>query len=189
MLWDSTLLYRSDPRVPRGDETNEHHISVRFQRHLVSKDASSPVYFDAKPDWYSATVPQCAIPGDLTGKHIFRVQSSQRIFPSTPKPASSFPEWIQQLPASAERRLVSSPSFEECGAEMELLQYLQIPCTLRVGTAGGNRYESGSFSWIICSPNRERLALNMGPAVGGRAQMSEPASKRDYRDRIPPSLR
>lgn len=31
---------------------------------------------------------------------------------------------------------------------------------------GGKRHHNGSFSWIICSPGREKLVLNAGPVDG-----------------------
>ena len=55
MLGDSNL-YRSDPCLPRGDASDERHILVHFPRHLVSKDVTSPIYYDTQPDWYTATI-------------------------------------------------------------------------------------------------------------------------------------
>ena len=164
MLWDNNL-YRSDPSVPRGDASDERHISVHFPRHLVSNDATSPIYYDAKPDWYTATLPVLATPADLAGCQVFTVSSSTTNFECIPAPARSFQEWIRQMPP-AERRLISSHYFAECDAEHILIQYLQIECTLLIGTDGGKRYHNGSFSWILCSPDQEQLVLNAGPVDG-----------------------
>lgn len=165
MQWD-TNLYRSDPSIPRGFAANERHIAVHFPKDLVPTSANSTaIYYDTKPDWYTATIPSQAIPSDIAGRHIFTATSSTTAFACIPAPAASFHTWIQQLP-SAERRLISSPSFAECDAEQALLQYLQIPCTLFIGTDGGNRHHSGSFSWILCSPGKEQLVLNSGPVDG-----------------------
>lgn len=46
------------------------------------------------------------------------------------------------------------------------MQYLQLDCTIFIGTDGGKRQHRGSFSWIICSPGRELLILNAGPVDG-----------------------
>jgi hypothetical protein len=69
MLWESNL-YRSDPSIRRGDASNTRHISVHFPRRLVPTDASSGTYYDVKPDWYSATIPQLATPTDIEGRQI-----------------------------------------------------------------------------------------------------------------------
>ncbi len=96
--------------------------------------------------------------------HLYSEELNE-ILLSIPAPAISFQEWIQQLPP-AERRLLSSHYFAECDAEQALLQYLQLPCILLIGTDGGKRHHSGSFSWILCSPGREQLVLNAGPVDG-----------------------
>ena len=53
-----------------------------------------------------------------------------------------------------------------CDAEFLLVQYMQLPCTLYIGTDGGKRHHSGAYSWILCSPNHEQLCLNAGPVDG-----------------------
>ena len=35
-----------------------------------------------------------------------------------------------------------------------------------IGTDGGLRHTSGAFSWILCSPGREKLVCNAGPVDG-----------------------
>ena len=171
MLLDSTL-YRSDPYVPRGKASNGRHISVHFPRHLLSHDDASPVYYDAKPDWYSATIPALATPAEIEGCHIFTASTAPRKSESIPPPARSFQDWIQQLPP-AERRLIEHHYFEDCDAENALVQYLQLKCTLIIGTDGGKRENNGSFSWILCSPGEEKLILNAGPVDGwSRCQSS-----------------
>ena len=50
-----------------------------------------------------------------------------------------------------------------CDAEFLLIQYMQLPCTIYIGTDGGKQHHSGSYSWIICSPGREQLCLNAAP--------------------------
>ena len=166
MLWESNL-YRSDPSIRRGDASNTRHISVHFPRRLVPTDASSGTYYDVKPDWYSATIPQLATPTDIEGRQIWMVSGSPSDVAGTAAaPARSFQERIQQLPPT-ERRLLSSPNLAKCDAEQVSLQYLQLKCTpLVIGTDGGKRHNNGAFSWILCSPGEEQLVLNSGPLDG-----------------------
>jgi hypothetical protein len=164
MMWDSKL-YRSDPSLPRGRVSEERHISVHFPRRLVSNHSPPLTYYDDKPDWYTATIPSQATATDLTGRSVFTATTARNKFASIPKPAISFQEWVEQLP-TAERRLIESHYFAECDAEHALVQYLQLPCTLVIGTDGGKCHRSGSFSWILCSPGNEQLVLNAGPVDG-----------------------
>jgi hypothetical protein len=157
MMWNSNL-YRSDPLIQRGHAEDGRHVSVHFPR-------VDGIYYDAQPDWYSATIPSMAIPTDLQGNQVLTTTSSTCKFAPIPAPARSFSEWTQKLPP-AERRLLSAPSFAECDAEHALVQYMQIPCTLFIGTDGGKRHHHGSFSWILCSPGKEQLVLNSGPVDG-----------------------
>ena len=50
-----------------------------------------------------------------------------------------FAGWVSQLPL-AEHRLISSVFYAECDAEEVLAQYLQLDCTLLIGTDGGKRH-------------------------------------------------
>ena len=152
---DSTRMGASDAR----------HILVHFPRQLVLTSATPTVYYDDQPDWYTATIPSQATPADLTGCTAYQVTTSRNKFASIPSPTASFQEWIQQMPP-AECRLISSHYFAECYAEQARIQYLQLPCTLLIGTDGGKRHHSGSFSWILCSPAHEQRVLNAGPVDG-----------------------
>ena len=162
MLWDNAL-YRRNPTNHSG----ERHVSVHLKHHLAYPDGTSTncVYFNAKPDWYTATIPRLASPTDLTGDQIFLAPSSTLCFPSIAAPAWIFSDWKMQLP-SAEQRLLASVSFADCDAEQGLVQYLQVECTLFIGTDGGKRFINGSFTWIMCSPGKEKLVLNVGPVDG-----------------------
>ncbi len=82
-----------------------------------------------------------------------------------PAPPRSFAVLINQLPP-AENRLLASVSLATCDAETGLVQYLQLDCTVFIGTDGGKRHHNGSFSWVICFPEREKLVLNAGPVDG-----------------------
>lgn len=169
MTWGAMIaegnLYRRDPTINSG----ERNVSVHFPRVLEegTKDiTSAPVtFYDAKPDWFSATIPVLAAPADLTGDQIFSATYSDLQFPSIPAPAKTFQAWIANLPA-AEKRLLSGIQYEACDAEHLILQYLQVPCTLSIGTDGGLRNKNGSLSWILCSPMNEQMLSNSGPVDG-----------------------
>ena len=163
MLWNSTL-YRSDPSIQRGDAQDERHISVHFPRRLVTSHSTS-TYYDATPDWYTATIPARATPADITGDQVFMVTTARYKSACIPAAGKSFSEWIRQLPM-AEQRLIDNHYFEDCDAEQTLVQYLQLKCTLIIGTDGGKREHQGSFSWILCSPGEEKLVFNAGPVDG-----------------------
>ena len=162
MMWDDNL-YRQNPRFDSG----ERQVSIHFPQHLVHPDGTSAsrTFFDTKPDWYAAQVPRMAVPTDLQGEHILTAMCSSLEYPDIPKPAETFADWVDQLPP-AERRLISSVSYAECDAEEILVQYLQIECSLFIGTDGGKRQKNGSFSWSIYSPGEEQLILNSGPVDG-----------------------
>ena len=161
-MWDSNL-YRRDPFKHSGDRN----VAVHFPQTLICNDVtmSGVTVYDDQPDWYTATIPALAISTDLTGHQVFRASYASLEFSLIEPPPRSFADWTAQLPP-AEKRLVASVSFAVCGAEDTLVQYLQLPCTLYIGTDGGKRHHRGSFSWIICSPGREQLVLNAGPVDG-----------------------
>jgi hypothetical protein len=162
MIWDDNL-YRRDPHHHYG----ERQVSIHFPKHLVTSDgvSASRTFYDTKPDWFATHVPKLAVPADLEGEHILVATHSASNYSLIPEPADTFSEWVLQLPP-AEYRLLSDISFEECDAEEILVQYLQIDCTLYIGTDGGKRHHSGSFSWIIFSPGEEKLVMNAGPVDG-----------------------
>ncbi len=95
-----------------------------------------------------------AVPTDLTGDHILRGTHSGMQLDYIPAPAETFAAWVSQLHL-AKRRLISSVSFAERDAEEVLVQYLQLDCTIFIGTDGGKRSHRGSFPWIIYSPGQE----------------------------------
>ena len=162
MMWEDNL-YRRDPHHNHG----ERQVSIHFPQHLVTSDGVSVSrnFFDPKPDWFATHVPKLAVPADLEGEHIFTATYAAQNYPLIAAPADTFAEWVHQLP-SAEKRLLSAVYFAECDAEEILVQYLQLDCTLFIGTDGGKRLHNGSFSWIIYSPGEEQLILNAGPVDG-----------------------
>jgi hypothetical protein len=163
MTWMDTL-YRRDPYAHSG----ERNVSLQYPpQHMVHSDGtpSSQIFYNYHPDWYTATIPRMAVPTDLTGDHILRGTHSGMQLDYIPAPAKTFAAWVSQLPL-AEQRLISSVSFAECDAEEVLVQYLQLDCTIFIGTDGGKRSHRGSFSWIICSPGQEQLIMNAGPVDG-----------------------
>lgn len=162
MLWDSNL-YRLNPHHRTGNCD----VAIHFPQQFLRPDgtASSSTFYDSNPDWYSATVPHFAAPTDVTGCYILHASASSVSFPSLSAEATTFQEWMQQLP-EAELRLLSTISLSACDAEQTLLQYLQLECTLYIGTSGGRQNHQGSFSWITCTPGKEQLVVNSGPVDG-----------------------
>jgi hypothetical protein len=158
MTWEETL-YRRNPYTDSGERS----VALHYPRNLVHSDGTpaSGQFYDSKPDWYTATIPRLAVPTDISGNKIFLTTHSSLQCDSIPAPAATFAAWVSQLPP-AERRLLSSIYFAECDSEEVLVQYLQLDCILFIGTDGGKRHHSDSFSWIICSPGREQLVLNAG---------------------------
>ena len=64
------------------------------------------------------------------------------------------------------KRLLRFITYKFCDAEKELIKYLQLDCVIYIETDGGKREHGGSFSWIICSPERATLVINSGPVDG-----------------------
>ena len=158
-----STLYRRNPSLACGDLDAGWYISVHHPR-------VDEIYYNSKPDWYSATIPAQATPTDLTGVDTFHVTSAPCSFALIRPPSTSFQRWLQQL-RPAERGLVADHTFTECNAaEQVLLQYLQIPCTLLVGTDGSKKYHDQSLSWI-CAP-RAKSSSSWTPALLMGAQMS-----------------
>ena len=166
MLWDSHL-YRQDPFRCRRTASEQRQVAVHFPQHVELSDGSpsDAIFYDSTPDWFATVIPHLATPADLQGCHVFTATSTISAFPVIPEPATTFKEWIQQMPP-AEQRMIASHYFSECDAEAALVQYLQLDCTLYIGTDGGQRLQQGSFSWLICSPGQEQLVLNEGPVDG-----------------------
>jgi hypothetical protein len=127
-------------------------------------DSSPIVFYDAIPDWYTATIPFSAAPADLARSQIFSATTTERIS-LFPAPARTFKEWRAQLPP-AKKWLLADVSYEVCDSEYLLAQYLQIECCLLIGTDGGLCRHNGSFSWRLCSPDGEALIINSGPVNG-----------------------
>ena len=162
MVWGAMMhesnLYRRDPFSHSG----ERNAAVHFPRTL---DQTNVSFYENPPDWYTATIPALATPADLTGDQILSATTATAEFDTIPPPAKTFQEWVTQLPP-AEQRMLSSVYFAQCDVEYLLLQYMQLDCTLFLGTDGGKRHHSGSYSWILCSPDRAQLCLNAGPVDG-----------------------
>ncbi len=155
MVWDGAL-YRHDPFKTTGNR----YVAVHFPHPLAST-----MYYDQKPDWYSATLPRLAIPADIAGDQIFLATYAAWQVSEIAPAITSFSACLNQLPP-AEKRLVSSVFFAVSDAETVLVQYLKLACTVYIGTDGGKKDMCGSFSWVICSPGHEQLVLNAGPVDG-----------------------
>jgi hypothetical protein len=111
MMWQETL-YRQDPLAHSGDRN----VSLHYPRHRATITEDTPesgTIYNAIPDWYTATIPRMAIPSHLMGNHKFSATHFTTQYASTRAPATTFAQWVSQLPP-AEQRLISSVYFAEC---------------------------------------------------------------------------
>ena len=158
-------LYRRDPTTQSG----KRNIAVHFPRYLTLSDGSTrTIYYENPPDWYSATIHRIAVPSDISGTHVYtacHATVSYPLIPANDESPGSFPAWIAALPP-AEKRMLSSLAYDNEDAEKLLLDFLMTECTLHVGTDGGKKEHAGSFSWILCSPDKTKVLSNYGPVDG-----------------------
>ena len=162
MLWDSklycTALSPTSPTDPIG-------VYLPQRIELSDGSQSDTVFYDSEPDFSVEAIPAHATPADISGCHILSVSSASYQYPLPLAPAATFNEWIQRLPP-AEKRLIDTRYFSVGDAESALVQYLQVECTLLIGTDGGKRHSNGAFSWLISAPDQTTLVLNEGPVDG-----------------------
>jgi hypothetical protein len=122
--------------------------------------------FNAKPTTHSAMVPRLIVPADVRGNQVYTAEFKSLKYPLIPPSPKTSKEWCGQLPP-AEERLLHFITYKSCD-ENDLIKYLQLDCVIYIGTHGGKREHGGSFSWIICSPERKTMAVNSGPVDGWR---------------------
>ena len=122
------------------------------------------MYDVSPPDWFSAQVPKQATPAaDIAGKNIVTITSALHNWPlEVPDSPTTFQQWRDQLPA-AKNRLLFFVTYLNTDAESLLQQHLitSSSCILFVGTDGGRKEGDGSFAWLICSTNCEKLNAAM----------------------------
>jgi hypothetical protein len=159
--WNDVLYVQN---VTHGTTLGERCVAIHFDQ---SASNDSIHLFDlSKPDWYAAQVPTQATPAEVFGKTIVTTTSAPQCWTSIPVPPTTFKGWTKQLPP-AEHRLLYFVTYFKSNAEMTIRQHMLNPkCTLYVGTDGGRKEAEGSFSWLICSSDREKLARNAGPVDG-----------------------
>jgi hypothetical protein len=147
----------------------ERSVAVHFPRSLpLSDGVSKAAYYTNPPDWYSASIPAMAAPADISGDQVYTTTCAAIHYPpiaSGRDMNESFPARLSALPP-AEKRMASSISYESCDSEHLLQQLIPLNCTLHVGTDGGLKHAAGSFSWVSCAPDHERLVSNSGPVDG-----------------------
>ena len=91
-------------------------------------------------------VPRQAVPADITGGLVYTANSIMSLeYPPTPPSPTTFVEWHDQLPPT-EQRLLRVITFAVYNTEKAPVQYLQLYCTIYIGTEGSNRAHGGSFS-------------------------------------------
>ena len=91
-------------------------------------------------------VPQLAVPADVTGSLMYTADSIMSLeYPPTLPSPTTFVKWHDQL-SPAEQCLLRVITFAVYNTEKALVQYLQLYCTIYIGTEGSNRAHGGSFS-------------------------------------------
>ena len=120
-----------------------------------------------EPEWFAANVPKQATPADIHhGTHIVTISTAPKNWSIIRAPSTTFQHQKAHLPP-AEKRLLKFVTYLQSDAESKLLHLLTTPQhTIYVGTDGGRKEASGSFAWLICSPDRTKLVCNSGPVDG-----------------------
>ena len=99
------------------------------------------------------------VPVDLSGNQVYTTLTGTMDYPLISvcdETLDGFPARLAAVPP-AEKRLLSAVSYEQEDAELRLLDYyLMSNVTMYVGTDGGKKDPAGSFSWILCTPEKRR---------------------------------
>ena len=164
-MWDDHLYVQN---VTHDISLGECCVSIHFPCHLPLTAGQNITCYDvSQPDWFAAQVPKQATPTDiLQGNHIVTTSTAMTEWPTIEEPSTTFQQCKDRLP-TAEKRLLLFVTYLQADAERQLMHHLTIPqCTLYVGTDGGRKEGDGSFSWLICSPDRQKLICNSGPVDG-----------------------
>ena len=164
-MWDDHLYVQN---VTHDITLGERCVSVHFVSHTTLSNGQTIRTYDvSQPDWFAAQVPKQATPADiLHGNNIVTISTALTDWPIIDEPSRTFQQCKDRLPP-AEKRLLLFVTYLQVDAERQLMHYLASPqCTLYVGTDGGRKDGDGSFSWLICSPDRKKLVCNSGPVDG-----------------------
>ena len=127
MIYD-THINRPDPAVLDSGDRN---VAVHFAKFLELSDGfrSTTAHYEERPDWYAATTPVLAIPADLTGQQLYTASHATNEYVLSPAAPQTSQQWLTKLPM-AEKRMLSSITFDICDAEALLIQYIQVGITL-----------------------------------------------------------
>jgi hypothetical protein len=160
-MWDGNL-YRQNIIDPSWNYAR--HVAVHLPEALPTTKLTT--IFDARPSMHSVMVPRLAVPADVCGNLVYIADFISLEYPLIPPSPQTFKEWCGQLPP-AEECLLHFITYKSCDKK-DLIKYLQLDCIIYIGTDGGKREHGGSFSWIICSPERKTMVVNSGPVDGWR---------------------
>ena len=116
--------------------------------------------------WYYS---RFAAPLDVTGDQIYTVPRHSTLeYDSLLPPADAFTAWLQQLPP-AEHGLMALVYFLEFDGETLLAQYLQLPCTLYIGTNGGKKHHKAPSLGSSAPPRSQSIGSkrSQAPSMAG----------------------
>ena len=164
-MWDNHLYVQN---VTHNTSLGERCVSIHFPCNSTLPNGKHiQLYKVLEPDWFAAHVPKQATPADIHhGTHTVTISTAPTNWSIIRAPSTTFQHHKAHLPP-AEKRLLKFVTYLQSDAESKLLHLLTTPQhTIYVGTDGGRKEASGSFAWLICSPDRTKLVCNSGPVDG-----------------------
>jgi Reverse transcriptase (RNA-dependent DNA polymerase) len=162
--WDNNLYIQN---VTHEISLGERCVAIHFPHQpSIPNEHNIPMYDILRPDWYAAQIPKQATPVNIQGQNIVTIHGATSQWPIIQEPPTNFLQWREQLP-SAEKRLLTFVTYLTADSETQIRKHLVTStATLYIGTDGGRKEGAGSFSWLICSTNREKLVCNSGSVDG-----------------------
>ena len=162
--WDTNLYIQN---VTHDISLGERCVAIHFPHQpSIPNEQNITMYDILQPDWFTAQIPKQATPVDIQGQNIVTIHGATSQWPLIQEPPTNFQQWREQLP-SAEKRLLTFVTYLTADSETQIRQHLVTStATLYIGTDGGRKEGDGSFSWLICSTNREKLVCNAGTVDG-----------------------
>jgi hypothetical protein len=162
--WDKNLYIQN---VTHEVSLGERCVAIHFPHQpSITNEKNIQMYDILQPDWFAAHIPKQATPVDIQGLKIVNIHGSPSQWSILPPPSTTLQQWCEHLPP-AEKRILAFVTHLRADSETQITQHLTTStATLYIGTDGGRKEGDGSFSWLICSSNREKLVCNSGTVDG-----------------------